>query len=360
MAKRIYKKLERIDEFIPRLAKLSRSDTDRIWGLCSAELRHLKSDLWMPAGASEPQSGYRLRTLRSVLTNYRAAVRQQLGTTHPALEFLRPSNDDQHLYQGQYHRDLKSEQRERRPIVAEELVDTALAILENLEKVPRGLVIDALELLTGRRGWELANVGAFSRARRRPDILRRAGKHVLYFEGQAKTKDSPKARTAYHIPVLADPDLILHAFAQLHELHPMLRRIRRNRDYNRNEGKRAAAICRRFFFDARMPQRQSLTPKDLRECYAAITFAWYAPDETTIDIWIADHLGHSDEDVTTSQAYKGFYLAGQKAAFERDIRASALERIDAFTRKRRAARSDDRKIQLDNKIRLFKALFSKT
>lgn len=353
-------KLERIDYFIAKLRALPKSDRDRIWGLCLAEIRHLKTGKWFPPGAVEPQYGYKTTSLRSVLTDYRNAVREQIGKSHLALKFLKPSLADTDAVNTEYAKTVVKRHTALRPIDADDIVARAVTIMQHAARFGPFALAAAIIAVTGRRPWEIAhgNLEAVRRRGRVPRYHALTEGKTLKFSGQAKrVKRGYNAPPAppYEIPVLADPALILESFELLHTLYPF-RRIKDNTAFNRSPGKRIAEAAERYFSDAK---RRPLTAKDLRETYATIAYAWYCPDDVSMNVYKGHILGHDESDVRTSLSYYSSYLLGQRDAFQHDFRVSATEAIEKLERQKRRAPDPTRKEQLQNRIALFRSALKK-
>jgi integrase len=353
-------KLERIDYFIAKLRAIPKKDRDRIWGLCLAEIRHLKTGKWFPPGAVEPQYGYKTTSLRSVLTDYRNAVREQLGKTHMALKFLKPSLADTDAVNTGYAKTIVKRHTKLRPIDADDIVARAETIMQHGSRFGPFALAAAIIAVTGRRPWEIAN-GNLERIRRRGRVPRfhalTEGK-TLKFSGQAKrVKRGYHAPPAppYEIPVLTDPSLVLESFTLLHTLYPF-RRIKDDTAFNRSAGKRIAEAAARFFSDAK---RIPLTAKDLRHAYATITYAWYCPEDVSMNVYQGHILGHDKEDVRTSLSYYSMYLLGQRDAFTHDFRLAAQETMEKLERKKRRAPDPTRKEQIQHRIDLFRSALPK-
>lgn len=319
------KTLSRPEVFLGRLQQIPRREKQRIWGLCLSELRYLKTAPWLPAGATEIKHGYELTTLRSTLRDYRNAIRERLGVTHPALDFLRVSNADVAEYRENYQRQLIDDQSTLRPIDGEALVDVATSVLERAQFEKPFTVAAALCLVTGRRPWEIGCTAVLSKGAGRAKHLRHATGSTLRFSGQAKTKGSDNAQLSpYDIPVLADRDLILDAFEQMRRNYAF-DLIETNKQFNRYVGKEINTASQRLFKDQ---HGVPLTAKDARSAYAAIASSWFRPDDVSLNVFFSRILGHTELDSRTSLSYIDFYEIGEKRELVRD-RKSAVKQMMA-------------------------------
>lgn len=314
----------RIDLFVQRLSEIPVTDRDRIWGLCMQEKRHLKETPWLPAGGSELRRGYAPTSLRSVLRDYRNAIRRALGKNNPALDFLKSSVAEVADYRKRYAMQLVQDHTNQRGIDAEALVDIAEGILRSADVRPAFQIAAALCLVTGRRPWELGCTGSFKRRSAKRLHLDPARGRTLLFDGQAKTKDATSAQTApYDIPVLVDPAIVLSAFAAMRAKHPFAA-IKTGKQFNGYAGKEINEEARRLFKDA---ERRSLTAKDCRAAYATIAYSWLAPETISENAYFAKILGHAYLDTKSSLSYIDFYLVGEKRAFGQDQRTSIRDGI---------------------------------
>lgn len=306
-------RLERIPEFVAGIRAIPKRETQRIWGRCLAEIKHLKTGTWTPAGSRTPQKGYAPATLRSVLRDYRNAIRAEFGDKHPALRYLKPSAATQQLVKDEQTERIYDMHHNLRPIACENLVDEAAQLISSPELQPPLVVTAALLLLTGRRPWEILGTGSFERA----------GDEALLFAGQAKTRGAESAQVGpYEIPVLAEPDLILRAFKSVRDRYD-LSGMEYQKAHNRYS-KTLGQYAKQYFADER---GEAITPSDLRAAYATIAFEWFAPADVSLNAYFARILGHSEFDFVTSLSYCTFYPIGEKRDFVRDFRRGTKEAI---------------------------------
>ncbi len=332
--------LARIDDFKERLLEIPPDDRNRVWSLALNELKHLKTTSWFPPGAKEPAQGYALTTLRSVLSDYRNAIREdeRLGPEHAVLEFLRPSTRDQQTVREESLDAVleRGAKENRRPIDAEDLVDTAVRLLDtpsNGDRLP--MKAAALALLTGRRTVELFRGRLeISDATERDPMLAGADGATLRFTGQAKPRgDGPTP--AYDIPVLADPARVLRAFQELQRDYPAIANLEErfpdesatqiNKRLDSKVASQMGEYVRASFDDNR---GGTLTPKDLRGVYAATAWEWFAREQSpqpTYNAFAAKILGHNEKDVGTALSYQTFYTVGESRTFDRAYRRANLQ-----------------------------------
>lgn len=343
--------LERIDAFLVDLKAIPAQDTPRIWGRCLSEIKHLKTGSWVPAGAIAPQRGYAPATVRSVLRDYRHAIRSQLGDTHPALRYLRPSAATQQQVKDDQTARIYAMHHNLRPISCEELVDTADKLLSSPRSTAPLAVAAGLLLVTGRRPWEILSTGAFTPA----------GNDALVFSGQAKTRGAESAQTGpYTIPVLTDPDRIVFAFQALRDRYSLS-----GLDYKKAHGRYSKTLgqyTRHYFKDENHgkvlagSERQhegGITPSDLRAAYATIAFEWFGPDDVSLNAYFACILGHSEYDFVTSLSYCTFYPIGEKRDFVREFRRGTQDVIDGQTRLLASEQDEERRSYLVDRISKF-------
>ena len=352
--------LARIDDFKERLLEIPGDDRNRIWSIALNELKHLKTTSWFPPGAKEPAQGYALTTLRSVLSDYRNAIREdeRLGPEHAVLEFLRPSTRDQQTVREESLDAVleRGAKENRRPIDPEELVDMAVRMLDAPaigDRLP--IKAAALALLTGRRTVELfrGRLEMWNDSEADP-MLAGAEGGTLRFTGQAKAKgDGPVA--PYDIPVLADPARVLSAFQQLISEYPAIENLEQrfpdesaaqiNKRLDSKVASQMGEYVRTAFSDNR---GGTLTPKDLRGVYAATAWEWFAREQSpppSYNAFVAKILGHNEKDVGTALSYQTFYTVGESRTFDRAYRRANIQSANLL--------DIDAREQTDDRLRGF-------
>jgi hypothetical protein len=129
--------------------------------------------------------------------------------------------------------------------------------------------------------------------------------HTLVFDGQAKTRGAVTAHTApYPIPVLAEPQLVLDAFARLRDIYDCANltneQVHNEQVHNRTSKTLNDHVAQFFSDDA----GTAMMPKDLRAAYATIAWEWFAPPHIAQSAYFARILGHSELDLVTVQSYR--------------------------------------------------------
>jgi hypothetical protein len=329
--------LERVDFFVSQIASIPAAERQRIWSRCMNELNYLKnrgSTLVREGFEAERrdrktgQALYATTTIRRSLSRYREAVRERLGDNHPALKYLKPSMADQEAVKEAQLEKTLNDHTNLRPIDCEELTDRAVALLDHRAPL---VSASALMLLTGRRKIEILRTGSFAAA----------GENSLIFDGQAKTRGAESAQTQpYEVPVLAEPQTILDAFARLREGYD-LSGLTNEQVHNRTS-KTLNGYVAQFFAD---DKGTAMMPKDLRAAYATVAWDWFAPPEISQSAYFGRILGHSELDLVTSQSYIDFYPVGHKRDFERAHRAGMRDAI-AQINEQAKLESDDRRREL--------------
>jgi hypothetical protein len=165
--------------------------------------------------------------------------------------------------------------------------------------------------------------------------------NTLVFDGQAKTRGAVSAQTApYPIPVLAEPQLVLDAFARLRDTYDCANLT--NEQVHNRTSKTLNGYVAQFFSD---DAGTAMMPKDLRAAYATIAWEWFAPPHIAQSAYFARILGHSELDLVTVQSYIDFYPLGHKRDFQRAYRAGLRDAINQLAQLTQAE-TDERKRQL--------------
>jgi len=162
--------------------------------------------------------------------------------------------------------------------------------------------------------------------------------YTLVFDGQAKTRGAVSAQTAHHpIPVLAEPQLVLDAFARLRDSYDCANLT--NEQVHNRTSKTLNGYVAQFFSD---DAGTAMMPKDLRAAYATIAWEWFAPPHIAQSAYFARILGHSELDLVTVQSYIDFYPLGHKRDFQRAYRAGLRNAINQLAQLTQAE-TDQRK-----------------
>lgn len=182
-----------------------------------------------------------------------------------------------------------------------------------------GYISKARQLLNDERSYMKIAMGLCALTGRRPaEILisaqfKKAGKDAVIFSGQLKTKDSEQARDNYEIPVLAPADEIIEALASLREkrdfsglpvpVHKTLAQVVNARTA-KQQGETVRAAFGAFIPDG-------LKAYALRAVYALICSETLRPETMTVQAYMAEILGHSENDSATAASYLDFYIHGK-------------------------------------------------
>lgn len=303
--------INRIDEFITQLKPLA--DEEAIKTLCEQELEYLRNTLniktiYDESGIAQGVEGS-VTSLHSQLTDYRNAVKlleintcnsysfefgrsgnRRIETRHLALKYL-VKTDIEKIIRGEekttgiYQKHVNTREVDADKVIckAEELLDS-----KYYTSIALGLM-----LLTGRRATEILKTASMT-------VI---DEDNILFSGQLKTKGSLNAQTKpYNIPVLTDSVKIVESLARLRALKDFS--TLSNDAVHSKSNSTLNDACKRSFkglIDNPMP-------KDLRAVYAAICVDEVSHKGLSDDAFIAQILGHAEEDVITAQSYKGFEL----------------------------------------------------
>jgi hypothetical protein len=347
--------LERVDFFIRDISAIPVADTGRIWSRCLNEINYLKNrkNFLVREGyeaerrSRSDEALYAITTIRRSLSRYRMAVRAALGESHPALRYLKPSIDDQAAVKEAQLEKTLADQTDLRPIDGEDLTDRAVALLDHRAPL---IVAAALMLLTGRRKIEILRTGHLSAVPAGANVSENAPpEHTLVFDGQAKTRGAVSAQTApYPIPVLAEPQLVLDAFARLRDTYDCANLT--NEQVHNRTSKTLNGYVAQFFSD---DAGNAMMPKDLRAAYATIAWEWFAPPHIAQSAYFARILGHSELDLVTVQAYIDFYPLGHKRDFQRSYRAGLRDAINQIAQLAQTETDERKKLLLQERRAQF-------
>ncbi len=267
--------IERITEFLSKLESCSSSE--EIKQACTIELEYLDSCL-------------ALTSKKRTLTRYRNAIKT-INPEHQALSFLKLVRAESDTIKSESKTQLYKDHTNLRPIDSEQLILKAESLLESDSYLAIAL---GLMLLTGRRATEILKTASFEYE----------SEDSVIFTGQLKTKGSDNAQiNPYSIPVLTSPENVIQALKRLRDKTSDFQTLSNDAVHSR-ANKNLNISCKRYFADL-IPNCKA---KDLRACYAQICYEYLSPDEWSINAYFASILGHSDQDLTTSQSYQDFYL----------------------------------------------------
>lgn len=364
--------LERTDDFVARLRAIPVRKLASIRATCIAEIGYLKkTGKFYKAGSATRQAGLALSTVRRAISRYRNAIREQLGETHPALDYMRLKDDDQTEIHDRDRQNVVTRHAARRPLDVDRHIAIARSVLTRPAPArgEKGASTYLLELaaaviaVTGRRPLEvfqdLTPKGDF-RPAKTPDTdlfdrsVSKAHRWTVLFAGQRKTRDSENAQTEpYQIPVLVEPELVLNAIETLRSRYNVQDltpdqvggRIWKNLGAITKGGVYAE---RAGFPTLASPGYQDrhgepLTPKDLRAAYACAAWSLFAPPRMSLNAYFARILGHSELDLVTSFSYDVFYPWGEAKGYDRASHDAALDTLAELEKE--LAREDNETIR---------------
>jgi hypothetical protein len=171
----------------------------------------------------------------------------------------------------------------------------------------------------------------------------------FFFDGQAKTRGAVTAQTApYPIPVLADPQLVLDAFARLRDSYDCSN-LSNEQVHNRMSKTLNGYVAQFFSGDA----GTAMMPKDLRAAYATIAWEWFAPPHIAQSAYFARILGHSELGLVAVQSYIDFYPLGHKRDFQRAYRAGRRDAINQLAQLTQAETDERKRLLLDERRAQF-------
>lgn len=289
---------DRITDFLARIARKP-ANTQRMITLSELSYIHRRKH---PDGTP-----YAPTTNRTLISDYRARIRAELGENTPVLHWFRYSTERVKEYKQHQAEQREDRHRGQRPIDAHKHTEAAVVLLEYTNMINWSIpaAIAGVIALTGRRSYEVGCVGTMTAD---PDDNGR-----VIFTGQTKTRDAERAAAAYSIPVLARRDLVLDTLGRLRESKDTNRNgydtigpTAPNKPFSQRWGKEIGQWSKRIFRDE---NGEAIAPRELREAYAAIAHAWYAPRKISALQYYNEVLGHQSGDLDTSAFYMAFYLA---------------------------------------------------
>ena len=235
-----------------------------------------------------------IATAHTYITQYRHAItRANLPTAF--LVYMRGRRDASETLRINYARKLARRHRQQYPITnADALVAHAANCLQSERYAS---IIVGLELLTGRRPYELGVTASFS-----------VSDHAQYvlFRGQAKTREALRAFQQYPIPVLIPGLPICHALMRLRTIRSFEGMT--SAQFDNTVGK-ALRDTRKALFGSLLPLGALHVKEALRKIYGCIAYSWFARPDISVNAYLADILGHGPDDVNTANSYQDFYLA---------------------------------------------------
>jgi hypothetical protein len=235
------------------------------------------------------QGRYAVATRAGVLVAYRKALRAAArpGKTHPALEFMHLTDDENRELLRQKYRRVSDNQRNLRLVDdPDEMITKARILAFNPGVVRTGKrqglvrwqdVAAGLALLTGRRPIELLRTGEF---RSLPGQT-----HAVEFRGRAKTRMPVAADDVWFtIPVLAPSDEVIAGMRRLRTALPDIN----GQDNNTVRGRFSCVLSSAV----NNAYGREWTPCDLRAVYALCCYHAFAPSNISQLTYYSDIFGY--------------------------------------------------------------------
>ena len=270
---------DRITDFLMK-AREVQTETE-IETLCEQEIENLYAT-------------YATTTVHKEVSLYRNAI-QAWNLPLAFLTYFRERKEASEALRADYAHKVGTRHRQQYPITdVDGLLERASTLVESSSY---SHLICGLELLTGRRPFEIAVTASFTPG---------DNEHYVWFQGQAKTRGSRLAEWSYEIPVLTENSAVCDA----------LHRLRQVRSFEGYTSQRFDNVAGKTLRDARRTAYQTLLPEGalqvkeaLRKIYACVAYDWFARPDISYNAYLADILGHGPDDVNTANSYQDFYLA---------------------------------------------------
>lgn len=236
----------------------------------------------------ELEDSYTIRTVKTYLTEYRAAIKTTFGEDSTLLRFLRISKAKTAKIKREYKNKIQKRTEEgalQEITNPQELITLGRDLIKESSylKVSLGLM-----LLTGRRTIEVLKTGSLH------PISKKSFEVV--FEGQAKKGD--KESLPYKIPTLAPAKELISALNWLRETKGELLELT-EKQVSSKCARNLNNLCGVLFFDT---LGSNSTPHDLRKAYAALAYEQSGKKES-FRIFAAKILGHSSDSTETTETY---------------------------------------------------------
>jgi hypothetical protein len=231
-----------------------------------------------------------LTTIRRYYTFYRNICREVISkeALDISLKIFNLSIDETKSLNGQYAQKVAHEHRNLRPLKHyEKMIVKASELLEAPSLYDRIL---GLTFLTGRRSAEIACTALFQPLE----------KDSVLFEGQLKGKT--RVMDIYKIPVLGEPDALIHATKRVREQRPQW--VDQPLLFHACGSKELSRRVKRHFSEF----MDDPAVKDLRAAYAEVCYHRFGSEKITKSRFFSDILGHGEDDNLTGQSYLDFYL----------------------------------------------------
>lgn len=234
------------------------------------------------------KSKYVLSTVRGVLTHYRKLAKKELINLDAYLSISKAENNK---IEKAYTKKIATQHKNLVQIKdMDGLINKAIEVLES--SVNPYELTAAVCLLSGRRMVEVVKVGRF--------FNHNYTIYQLKFKGQAKKKDDDKE--SFAIPTLCHKDLIKSAVKTIREkLQPeKLTNNQVNRKFETSVNMTTNKLFNAFL--------GRCTCHSLRKAYATICEYKYKHSKQSTNSYLAEILGHSENDLTTSNSYQFYYI----------------------------------------------------
>lgn len=263
---------------------------DTIEGICNKEIAYLLQRL-------------KPNTVASVITQYKRTLDSKGYKNHPYQLYFKLPAQLMTERKETYRAAVMAENKALKPFYNEsgylEMTGKLLKSEKSYIRIMLGLCA-----ATGRRPGEMLTTAKFTKS----------GKNSVIFSGQLKTKDSEQARDNYEIPTLLPADDVIGA----------LERLRAKKDFsglpvpahktlaqvvNARTAKQQSEYVKTYYSDF-IPNPRAY---NLRAVYALLCVRKHKPADMTDQAYMAQILGHSENDSTTAASYLDFYYAGEDA-----------------------------------------------
>jgi hypothetical protein len=207
-------------------------------------------------------------------------------------ETFKLSREEADNYKKVYNEKIKNEQNNLKAIYdVDGFINKAESLIINHNFVESILGFAAL---TGRRVAEIGCTAEF--------LI--CSSQQLFFKGQLKTKESKNIDEYYSIPCLSNVENLLECFKNFR--NSTVKYINKPELFHNNCSKDLSIYVKKHFNPF---IEGNVTPKDLRAIYATIACKSFKNnDRQTDQSYIADILGHSENDLNTCNSYFDFVI----------------------------------------------------
>ena len=262
---------------------------DSIERLCNQEVAYLLRNL-------KPV------TVASIITQYKKTLDHDGLKNHPYQLYFHLPADLVKERKDTYRAAVMAENKALKPFYCESgYLDIAGKLMRSEKSYIR--IAMGLCAATGRRPSEILTTAKFTKT----------GAYKVVFSGQLKTKDADTARDNYEIPTLLPADEIIEALKELRAkkdfsglpvpVHKTLAQVVNLRT-SKQQNDSVRQYLKTYIKDA--------TAYNLRAIYALLCTRKHKPENSTVQAYMAEILGHSEDDSTTAASYLDFYYAGDE------------------------------------------------